>query len=239
MRATPHAESMMHPHQGDDVMRHRSKLLLTALSATVVLGALVSAASANRIALSNQSFTATWTSLEFVEPIGLIAIRCPVTIEGSFHSSTISKVLEQLIGYVTHGAVAETRCTGGSARILPESLPWHIRYNGFAGTLPAITRINLRLVGAAFLIQIPLPEGMQRCLYKSTAASPFKGVVNRNTTTGAAENLEPETARVPLFSETLRDPGAPACFASGGLRSRTTALTVQNSTTKITVTLVT
>jgi hypothetical protein len=214
-----------------------SKLLLTALGAAAVLGALVSAASANRIALSNQTFRATWT-WEFVEPIGFIALRCPVTIEGSFHSRTMSKVLEQLIGYVTQATLAETRCTGGSARILTETLPWHIRYNGFGGTLPAITRINIRIVGLAFLMQLPLPEGMQRCLYKSTAASPFKGVVNRNTTTGEATTLTPETARIPLFSEALNEFTTPVCFATIGLRSSTTSFTVQNSTTKITVTLV-
>lgn len=105
-----------------------TKHILTALIATAVLGALVANAAANRIALSTPSFRATWTNLEWQAAGGLFTIRCPVTIEGSFHSNTISKVLEALIGYVTRAAVgAPAACTGGTVTMLTSVLPWHIR----------------------------------------------------------------------------------------------------------------
>lgn len=222
-------------------MRNRSKLLLTALTASVVLGALVGAASANRIALSNRFFRATWTALEFTDTLGVTQVKCPVTIEGSFHSTTISKVLEALVGYVTKATVGSP-CTEGTAIVLQTTLPWHIRYAGFtaANGLPAIESIKLRLVGAGFLIMKvnPIhPEQQFRCLYKSTEASPMIGVVNRSTATGEATNLTPEAARIPLFDGTLTEPES-TCFASGGLKSASNTLTLQGNTTKITVTLV-
>lgn len=209
-------------------MRNRSKLLLAALTAALMLGALLSTASATRIATSNQNFTATWAKLRFIG--GLFGnVECAVTIEGSFHSRTITKMLELLVGYVTRATVAETRCTGGSARALASTLPWHIRYNGFSGTLPNITQIHLRIVGAGFLVQV----GGVPCLYLSSANSPMRGWVNRSTTTGEATSIRvDETAAIPKSS------GSGICPGTGRLEGITNSLTLQGNTTKITVTLV-
>jgi hypothetical protein len=208
-------------------MLTRSKLLLAALTAALTLGALLSTAYARRITVSNQNFRATWTTLRFLGGV-FGNIECPVTIEGSFHSRTISKVLEALVGYVSRAVVAETRCAGGSARVLAETLPWHIRYNGFSGTLPNITQIHLRIVGAGFLVQI----GGTRCRYKSTETSPMRGWVNREAGGIATSIRVDETAAIPKSS------GSFVCPGTGRLEGTTNSLTLQGSTTRITVTLV-
>jgi hypothetical protein len=215
-------------------MRTRSKLALAALTAAAVFGVLVAGASANRIATSNQSFRVTWNSLEFIGFEFVEAIRCPVTIEGSFHSRTISKVLEALVGYITR-AIVGTPCTGGTATALTASLPWHIRYNGFTGTLPEIREIHLRLVNAGFLIQTiePLFGTLVACLYQSTAASPMRGWIGREAA-GQLTNLRvDETAGIPLFRQL-----AGFCPNPGKLRGTSNTITLLGATTRITVTLV-
>jgi hypothetical protein len=203
-------------------MRNRSKLLLAGLTAALLLGALVSAAPANRVALSSQTFRATWTGLRF---IGATTPTCEVTIEGSFHSRTMSKVLEALIGYVTRARILEF-CTGGLVKLLTEALPWHIRYNGFAGALPVITRLKIRIIGFEFLLN-------SSCLFRSSATSPIKAEITRNTGTGAAESLTPEASAIPLISGEEF-----SCGFTARLEGQSTALTQGATTTKIVVTLV-
>jgi hypothetical protein len=211
-------------------MYRHGKLLISGLISALTLGALVSTASANRVALSNQTFRATWTELGF---IGFVTVRCPVTIEGSFHSRTGSKIAEQLIGYVTKATISEGRCTGASARVLQESLPWHIRYESFTGVLPRISGVGLRKVGLAFQVTGVVLGFPVSCLFKSTAASPAVGTVNVNTATGAVESLRPnEAAPIPLSS------GSGACGNSARLSGTSTTVTTQGSTTRITFTLV-
>ena len=69
-----------------------------------------------------------------------------------------------------------------------ETLPWHLRYGGFEGILPTITGFLFRVVGFRFLFQIGGSTSV-KCLYTSSAASPFRAIVNRNTATGVAESL--------------------------------------------------
>jgi hypothetical protein len=215
-------------------MRNRSKLILAALTAALALGALVSAATATRIAVSNQLFRVTWTGLSFNGGSSFGEVRCPVTIEGTFHSRTIVKNTSSLIGFVTSAAVGSP-CTGGTATILQGSLPWHIWYNGFTGRLPDITGIQLRMLSAAFKVKSNLNG--QECLYTAEAASPMKGSVNRTTSTGVAESLRPdETAGIAITSGAT---GFAQCPTSGFLRGASNTIGVQgNTATKITVTLV-
>jgi hypothetical protein len=211
-------------------MSKRSKLILAAAVAAAVLGAIVSTTSANRIALTERAFRATWNKIGF---IGFITLECHLTIEGSFHSRTGSKIAENLVGYITRSIVAETQCTGGRARILTEALPWHIRYGGFTGTLPIITSLTIRIIDSHFLIPLGAPIG-GACLYASTAASPIRDIVNRNTTTGVAESITVEEAsQIPLASGTEF-----TCGNSARLGGTTNSLTQPASTIKITVTLV-
>jgi hypothetical protein len=213
------------------------KLLLTALTASLVLAVMVSSSSARRFALSNQLFRVTWSSLEFTgrEPFGgTTRIRCSLTLEGSFHSRTLSKVSGQLVGYVTRAATTRP-CNGAEVWILngierpTNTLPWHIRYDRFIGTLPAIERVRLQLIGVAFLMEI---AGIG-CLYESTAARPAFGFVEREAG-GLANTLSADpTSQIPLKAS-LETPFCPSEGSFAGVGN----VTLLGNTTKISVTLV-
>jgi len=100
----------------------------------------VSTATARNLSVSNQNFRWTFSDLE--ETAGELRNDCHVTLEGSLHSRTIRKVQGTLIGYIT--SVKTGQCNLGTT-ILTETLPWHVSYLGFSGTLPEITLIILRL----------------------------------------------------------------------------------------------
>jgi hypothetical protein len=103
---------------------------------------------------------------------GITISSCPITLEGSFHSATISKVANALIGHVSRASIGACS-TEGRASILAETLPWHVRYRGFTGTLPTISGVGLSIVGMAWRItRIPL---FGECLSRSTAERPFVG----------------------------------------------------------------
>jgi hypothetical protein len=160
-------------------MRTRSKLLLAAMTATAFMSFAVSGAQARRIFLSNTRYQAIWPLLTF-EIQGQATISCPVTLEGSFHSATLSKVSGQLIGYVTsakvRGATLADCNNTGQARVNSETLPWHMRYLSFRGTLPVITGITLQLIGANFNVD---PAGeLPNCNARTTAANPGVGIAN-------------------------------------------------------------
>lgn len=203
-------------------MRTRSKLLLTALTAAFVMAATVGSASARNLSISEQRFRAVWTPLSFTALGGLIQVRCNVTLTGSFHYRTIVKSRGALIGYVTDARLTRP-CTGGEAWILngseraTNSLPWHIQYDSFRGTLPRIEGVRLALVGAAFLL---IAAGNE-CLYQSTSASPAFGIINLNTTTGAATSLAADNASSIPRSATLSG----ICPASGSFAGTTSSLT--------------
>jgi len=133
--------------------------------ASVWLATAVGVAAATRLELDERRFNAKWSSLKFKGPFGETHANCPITLEGSFHSNTIAKTVGALIGHISR-ATSGT-CIEGSTTILQESLPWHITYAGFSGTLPDITLIMINLVGASF--QVPL------CLSTTTTARPARG----------------------------------------------------------------
>jgi hypothetical protein len=137
-------------------MRNSAKLVFTALAATLLLASVVSSASGSNLRVSSQRFRVTWSRLEFIEPVTRIAVRCQVTLEGSFHSATIAKVERLLIGAITRANVKEESCTGGRGRPNTETLPWHVTYENFTGTLPNIATVGLLLSRASFIIEVPL-----------------------------------------------------------------------------------
>jgi hypothetical protein len=209
-------------------MRTRSKLVLTALAATLLMGFAVSAASANRIATSSRNFRVVWTGLVFTDEEGVGRVTCPVTLEGSFHSSTISKVPNALIGFVSRASVTSSSCNGGGATILgASSLPWHITYDSFTGTLPTITAINVLLSRTAFLVNV---FGIN-CLYQENGVSRARGRINVGAG-GVVSTLDPDpTIRLPKFS------GSFLCPERGGFTGTGTVTNLAN-TTRITVTLI-
>ena len=135
----------------------RTFLMLVGTAAT--LGLLVGNAAANHLSTSSRSMRSTWTSVEFIEPLGG-AIRCSLTLEGSLHSATITKTPELLVGFITRASISNP-CSGGEAAVLPEGLPGHLRYAGFTGTLPNITSVILDMVSWSFRVT----GSFGRCLF--------------------------------------------------------------------------
>src|SRR5829696_6522811 len=125
------------------------KVLIMAISTTAVMGLMVGTASANRLAAGSNFLTATWTDMTFTDSFGGTAV-CPVTLSGSLHSRTITKSVGALVGHINRASVGS--CAPGSATILQASLPWHITYRGFLGTLPNIGSVLLNVLGASFRV---------------------------------------------------------------------------------------
>lgn len=153
------------------IMRNHTKLLLAALTAAVFMSLAVGSASARRIEVSERNFLAAWNPLHFRDEGGH-NVACGVTLDGSFHSRTISKVSGQLVGLVNQAIVAN--CSPGTGRALTETLPWHIQYNSFSGVLPRIETLRIQMVGAKFRVT----EGSLGCLSATTQASPGFGDIN-------------------------------------------------------------
>lgn len=151
------------------------KLLFAAAGATLLLGALVSTASARNFSTSSQTLRSSWREVIFELPI---QISCQVTLEGSLHARTLPKVLGSLMGYITSAILGP--CSSFTATILRETLPWHIRYSGFEPRLPEIRSIIVHVDG--FAVKIREPFGIS-CLARSEALQPFIGRFHRNPVT--------------------------------------------------------
>lgn len=201
------------------------KLLLAGLAAALCLGALVSVASANRLAMSENHFRTIWGLLTFEAGVGFFNVKCPATIEGSFHSKTLSKTAEQLIGYVTRVSVNNAGCTSGHATALTAFLPWHVRYTAFTGTLPDITTMRVRLVGTGFLVE---SAGFS-CLYEGTT----EASIDRNGGSGAIQGLDP----IGSIGLKKQLPGF-TCPNTGELQGTGETFVQGSPTIRITVTLV-
>ncbi len=153
-------------------MRH-CKLFLVALAATTLLGTLVASASAGRLSSSTQAIGATWTRMDFSGGFG--TWECEVSLAGTLHSRTISKTANTLIGYITEASV--NRCARGGATILRATLPWHVTYRAFAGSLPNISSVANNIIGYSFVFREPT-FGVT-CLARSTSSSPTILTINR------------------------------------------------------------
>jgi hypothetical protein len=150
-------------------MRTRSKLILAALTASLLMGLAVSSATAGRFSTSNTRFRVTWNELRFFSDEAAFEQTCRVTLEGSFHSATVRKLPGTLIGAITRGIVDSANCRGilepRRATVLQETLPWHLTYESFAGTLPDITSITVLLRRYDFQISAFLLGATVNCLY--------------------------------------------------------------------------
>jgi hypothetical protein len=201
------------------------KVWFALLGATAILGALVGTASARNLSVSNQGIRATWTAMEFISPSAGVTVRCPVTLEGSLHTRTIVKTVGSLIGYITSAAVAEGSCTGGSAMVMRETLPWHVTYQGFTGTLPSILTVRTTVVRPGFRVTANFFGFPVTCTYRTSNVS---GVFNREAG-GALTSVRVEGRG--LVAEGF------GC-ESGELAGTSATLTQQNSTTRLSVSLI-
>jgi hypothetical protein len=212
---------------------HRARLIATTMAAAVVLAAMVATASAQRFESSNQSIRATYPQLRFTLSVEEITVTCPITIEGTFHSRTIAKEAERLVGYITRAIRNEERCvfTGGAEGFTMDStsLPWHIRYESFTGTLPTITRFGVRSIGHRFRFRA---IGVT-CVFGTSVALPGKGVAERNTTTGQITSLAADpSARTPRIE------GSMFCPADGVWEGSAAVRVLGSTTTLIFVRLI-
>jgi hypothetical protein len=139
------------------------------VAAVVALSAITSIASAARLSVSGSQWRMTFSGIAVSGGFGSGVTCPPVTLEGSFHSRSIAKVRDSLIGYVTNAASSGS-CFGGvisRAEVLRTGLPWHVRYSSFSGALPSITAMTLHIVG--FEYQIRESAFGVTCLYRSGA----------------------------------------------------------------------
>ena len=223
-------------------MRTSVKLCFTALTAALLLASAIATTSARNLSVSNQRFRVQWQELEFASE--LVTIRCHVTLEGSFHYRTILKNVGRLIGHITRVAVRRP-CTNGEAwaangverhprlGVLANTLPWHVTYEGFAGTLPNITTIFLLLRGAQFKIHSFFDT---LCLYGEPNDN-ITGAARRDLVSGAITHLEPVEGR--NRARLVNRLGAGPCPPTGAFRNRTAGqVFLLESTTRIIVTLI-
>jgi hypothetical protein len=163
-----------------------SKILLAALAALTTLAFAVGTATARRIAVDDQDIYVIWddNSQRLTFDASGNNVACEVTLLGSFHSLTIAKVVNSLIGHITHVAVDTPGCIGGALRALTGNLPWHVTYRNFSGILPNITLVGINFVGAEFLFDI----GETECLWRTEVNEP--GIGNANVAGGQLTTLE-------------------------------------------------
>ncbi len=195
------------------------RTLVAVFAAAALLGICGSAASAARLSMSSQTWRASFSALEFSGIFG--AIRCPVTLESSLHASTLAKTAGSLIGYVNRVAIGP--CAAGSMVVL--SLPWHLRYASFSGTLPTITALDATIVGMAISIR---EAGIGiTCLFRTTAEQPVTLSVRREAGGALAE---------PVLGGEIRT-GASCGELAGTLRGSGN-VTVSGGSTRVTLTLI-
>ncbi len=216
-------------------MRHRHALcairhVLTTFTTIVMLITIITTANANRLVVSNQQVRVVWEKLEFGIPPIEGTMRCLLTLEGSFHERTITKIRGLLAGYVTRAAVGNSVCTGGQMTILSELLPWHIRYESFSGTLPNIAGLTISLIRMGFIITF----GGNNCRVVSTVASPFRLIASIGG--GAIAGLRIDESTFIPFSN---GPGGTLCtLASGAFRGTSRPVTLLGTTNTVSVTLI-
>lgn len=187
-------------------MHHRVGGLFAACAAVVVLSVCASAASATSLA-----FGATGLRLIFPEFTASgtgFTVRCPMTLEGSFHARTVSKTVGSLIGYISRVQIGT--CSGG--RINPLVTPWHITYSSFTGALPNLEGIEVHIVEAGFLVEI---SGIS-CLYRTTSVS--AGRVVAELLREKVSTVRWSEGRLPLLIGSGLCPGE-ASFGGGGRSS--------------------
>jgi hypothetical protein len=226
-------------------MRALVRLSLAALAAGLLLSGLVSAASANRLSVSNTRIRAVWSALTFeskeTETITTGQIRCAVTMEGSFHSGVIVKTAGALIGLISRATVTHP-CTGGeyyfhngTEAVLgnpADSLPWHIRYFAFTGMLPTIATVVANVVG----IRMTVNYGLAMCLEIYGSATETRKWVFNVEARGGVTSLEPIAGTLPHLI--VRQGTSMLCPELGKLSGASGPVTILGTSTAITIRLI-
>lgn len=222
------ASNCLSTNQGEEMRASRNiaHLVAAAFGAMVLLAA-AGNASARNISSSNSNVRATWSSLEV--RTSLVTVRCSVTLEGSFHSRTIAKVGGSLIGAITRADIKRESCTNGESLPKDETLPWHITYEGFAGTLPNINAVTVAISRFRFLFS---SSGLCTNAEYGTSTDSITGRASREAG-GAITTLEPVEGRNTVSLVAARE----LCPASGRFVGSAT-VTALNSSSRVTLTLI-
>ncbi len=165
----------------------RSITALVVVTALAALTFTASTASARRFTIDDQDVDAIRNddTQRLTFEGGGTSVSCEVTLLGSFHSGTIAKVVNSLVGYIIHFSVDTAGCRGGRVSLLG-TLPWHLQYGGFTSFLPTAVPV-VNLIGAAFLIEVP--EFGARCLLTTSVADALEMFAARDMATGQITSL--------------------------------------------------
>lgn len=193
-------------------MRIQSRLMWAALAVAIATMTCTAAAQASRsVELSGfegiSRVRAVSRQFTFTDSNGTFAVVCEVTVGLSFHSA-IAKSQGALAGWVREGSVRA--CRGGTARLLAETMPWHIHYDRITGTLPSITTVSF-VAEVAFLIEAFF--GIAKCLYTG-GAWPLTG---RGRGTQIERFGTEGFATIPLYGSAL---GSVSCPAQGMMQGQ-------------------
>jgi len=226
-------------------MRNSSRLLLSCALVTIAFAAMVHGASARELTFSSQSIRAVWAPVFVIVPMSPAAeFRCLMTLEGSFHSRTIGKAPGNLIGYITRaiagpcGGEGQMWVHNGTERVLggeapATSLPWHMKYLGFTGTLPAISEVRILLRG----IRV---TAMWRLFGNESCLAVF-GEANESIVTEWKLGPEGRVIAIQLLAQPLRKREVIREFSCQNeirLNSSATTITPLGGTTPISITLI-
>jgi hypothetical protein len=204
--------------------RARRGLLAVVLTASL-LALAAGSASATRLAFGEPTFRVAWAPMRFV--VSGLTISCHVTLEGSFDHTTIAKVEGSRIGDVTR--VSTESCSTPNVSVLTETVPWHVEYGAFTGTLPDISTVTLRVIGMG----VGLTIFGTRCIGRSEERAPALMVADRSEATGTIADFRwDESAAIPLT-------GPSGCLSlRGRLSGTSSAVTGQGNTRAIALTLI-
>jgi hypothetical protein len=205
--------------------------LLTSLAAAAMLAAAVGTASANRLSVNRGQIRVVWSQFEFSDTVTTNVVKCPVTLEGSFHNTTFVKTRTLLVGYLSRATVSNGVCTGGRATILEGTLPWHLTYSTFAGSLPFISSVTLDLIRAGFDIEIP---GVNTCKAVTSNASPGRLIALIGAGSLVTGIRLDESVSIPLVNGN----GGFGCSLGSGRFRGSGSITLLNSTLPFSIRLI-
>lgn len=202
--------------------RVRRRLLAVVVTASAAALA-CSSASAIQLSLSEPTFRAVWSPARFI--FSGATVSCNATLEGSFHTTSVAKVQGSLMGHVTR--IAVNSCTAGTMSVLTETLPWHVQYGSFTGTLPNISAMTMRLIGMSaswtFL-------GVT-CLGRTEAGTPAAMIAERNGSGTITSLRWDESLPIPLT-------GSGCSSIRGRLGGTTSSVTGLGNVRSISLTLI-
>ncbi|HMJ02233.1 MAG TPA: hypothetical protein VK506_04785 [Conexibacter sp.] len=145
-----------------------SKLAIAAFVAALML--VSASASATRLSLDDQDFAVQWDPFITYFNDEVFGLACSASAAGRFHEAVLQKVAQGLVGSITEAAGSIGGCRT-LLSVLAESLPWHMTYESFTGTLPAIGSVAFLLIGASFVTGT---GGGFTCLARSTSTEPIR-----------------------------------------------------------------